>query len=120
MVICVSWPIPYKNPLRKLFFNTGFQFNYGEPFSLSSFYNATYYQNILDGRHNLDDNSLSSEITASESEYKSIDVNATQSTNDMQSTHLLERSIDSKQNDLIGSDLTAAQLYQSIEDNIDE
>lgn len=119
-MICVSWPIPYKNPQRKLFFNTGFQFNYGEPFSLSSFYNATYFQNTLDGRQNLDDNILSSEIFAKSSEHKTVDVNDTQFTNDSQSKRFVERSIDSSQSDLIGSDLTAAQLYQSIEDNIAE
>lgn len=115
MVICVSWPIPYKNPQRKLFFNTGFQFNYAEPFSLSSFYNATYFQNILDGRQNLDDNS---EIVGKNS--KAIDVNSTQSTNDMQSTRIVDRSVDGEPNDLIGSDVTAAQFYRSIEDNIKE
>lgn len=107
-MFCVSWPIPYKNPQRKLFFNTGFQFNYGEPFSPSSFYNATYYQNILDGRHHVDDNFLSTEIFA----------NATKSTNDMQSARFVERSVDSEQSDLTGSDLTASQLYKIIEDNI--
>lgn len=116
-MICVSWPIPYKNPQRKLFFNTGFQFNYGEPFSLSGFYNATYFQNTLDGRQN---NFLSSEIFAKKSEHKTIDVNDTQSTYDLQSKRSVKRNIDSSQSDLIGSDLTAAQLYQSIEDNIEE
>lgn len=120
MVICVSWPIPYKNPQRKLFFNTGFQFNYAEPFSLSSFYNATYYQNILGGRHNLDDNFLSSDFSTKSNEHKAIDVNATQHTDGMQNKRLVERSIGSEQNDLIGSDLTAAQLYHSIEENIKE
>lgn len=120
MVICVSWPIPYKNPLRKLFFNTGFQFNYAEPFALSSFYNATYYQNILNGRHH-HQNFLSSDIFTTEHTPDNEDVNATQqSTNDMHRARFVERSIDSVQSDLIGSDLTAAQLYQIIEDNIRE
>lgn len=119
-MFCVSWPIPYKNPQRKLFFNTGFQFNYAEPFSLSSFYNATYYQNILDGRQNLDENFSASDNDGKSSKHKAIDEQSTQSTNDMQSTRIVNRSVDSERNDLIGSDVTAAQLYRSIEDNIKE
>lgn len=120
-MICVSWPIPYKNPLRKLFFNTGFQFNYAEPFSLSSFYNATYYQNILDGRrHHVVDNFSSSDIFTKTSEHTVTDGNDTQSTNDKRSKRFVERSIDSEQNDLAGSDLAAAQLYLIIEDIVRE
>lgn len=103
-MICVSWPIPYKNPLRKLFFNTGFQFNYGEPFSLSSFYNATYFQNSFSGRNHFSNSGTSSK--------PDID--------DKQTGRFVERSVDSEQNDLIGDDLTASQLYESIENNIEE
>lgn len=85
-----------------MFFNTGFQFNYAEPFSLSSFYNATYFQNILDGRQNLDNNVLSAKVE------------------NVNRSNTVERSIESGRNDLIGSDVTAAQLYRSIEDNIKE
>lgn len=123
-MICVSWPIPYKNPQRKLFFNTGFQFNYGEPFSLSSFYNATYFQNIFDGRHHhLDDDFLSSKMppVQDNGEHKATNTNVTQPIDDdKQSERFVERSVDSMQNDLISSDLTAAQLYESIENNIRE
>lgn len=84
----VSWPIPYKNPLRKLFFNVGFQFNYGEPFALSNFYNATYFPNALSGR-----------------EIKSNDGDN-------------EGRVLSNTNELMGRDLTAAQLYESIENNL--
>lgn len=103
-----------------MFFNTGFQFNYAEPFSLSSFYNATYFQNILDGRQNLGEKFSSSEIVQKNSKHEAMDDSSTQSTNDMQSTRIADRSVDSKRNSLIGSDVTAAQLYRSIEDNIKE
>lgn len=86
----VSWPIPYKNPLRKLFFNVGFQFNYGEPFDLSNFYNATYFPNAFSGR----------KIDSNDGDDKGRGF--------------------SNANELKGSDLTAAQLYESIENNLFE
>lgn len=121
-MICVSWPIPYKNPLRKLFFNTGFQFNYGEPFSLSSFYNATYFQNNFDGRHRSDNNVLFSGISSiKDKKHKATNFNGTQpNIDDKQNRHFVERSGDSEENNIIGSDLTAAQLYESIENSIKE
>lgn len=81
----VSWPIPYKNPLRKLFFNVGFQFNYGEPFDLSNFYNATYFPKTFNGR----------EIDPNDGDIESRGFSNTK--------------------ELKGGDLTAAQLYESIE-----
>lgn len=102
-MIAVSWPIPYKNPLRKLFFNIGFQFNYGEPFRLSSFYNATYFQNPFTDRKletNTDD-----ELTTENSNVDEL--------------HEQSRGF-GETNERKGSDLTAAQLYESIENNIFE
>ncbi|XP_031636176.1 uncharacterized protein LOC116349062 [Contarinia nasturtii] len=98
VVCCVSWPIPYKNPLRKLFFNVGFQFNYNEPFALSNFYNATYYQNIFNSR-----------------DFKG----SPSTTNNDTDNRMQSRSIDGSSN-LVGKDLTAAEFYESIEDNFVE
>lgn len=110
---CVSWPIPYKNPLRKLFFNLGFQFNYAEPFRPSNFYNATYFQNPFGGSRDLKDSLLPT---------NSAEVN---STVDVLTTEIDQSSRDESRsfygsNELVGSDLTAAQLYESIENNIAE
>lgn len=98
VVCCVSWPIPYKNPLRKLFFNVGFQFNYGEPFRPSNFYNATYFQNPFGGSRDLKDETSNSTAAESVGEPRSLDGS----------------------NEIVGSDLTAGQLYESIEDNFKE
>lgn len=100
VVIAVSWPIPYKNPLRKLFFNLGFQFNYNEPFAASNFYNPTYYQNIFNSR-----------------DLKESPGNFTEENNS--NDRVSSRSIDGAKS-LVGKDLTAAQFYESIEDNFAE
>lgn len=86
--------------MRKLFFNVGFQFNYGEPFRPSNFYNATYFQNPFGGSRDLRDQHTNSTeiINSSEGESRSFDGS----------------------NDLLGSDLTAGQLYESFENNIAE
>lgn len=81
--------------MRKLFFNVGFQFNYGEPFRPSNFYNATYFQNPFGGSRDFKDETSNS--TGAES----------------------ARSLDGS-NEIVGSDLTAGQLYESIEDNFKE
>lgn len=121
VVCCVSSPIPYKNPLRKLFFNVGFQFNYGEPFALANFYNATYYQNIFNGR-DFKDSHFSSADNSTENNDQHLLYNATNDgttvVNDVKD-HMKSRSIDGS-NDLVGKDLTATQLYESIEDNFVE
>lgn len=117
VVFGVSWPIPYKNPQRKLFFNSCFQVNYAEPFSLSSFYNATYFQNIYDARHHLNDKS---EIFTKNTEHTADNSNATPAIDDTQSERIVERDVETEQSGLIGSDLTAAQLYESIENNFRE
>lgn len=83
-----------------------FQFNYAEPFSMSSFYNATYFQNIYDSRHHSNEKS---ERFATNSEV-----------NHTQGAGIVERSIESEQNGLTGKDLTAAQLYESIEKKFNE
>lgn len=113
-VVCaISWPIPYKNPMRKLFFNVGFQFNYNEPFSPANFYNATYFQNIFNGRELRGESDSSDNVTmANNINEDSID--------DVNKKDVKSRSLDEDQNQLVGRDLTAAQLYESIEDNFSE
>lgn len=128
VVFCVSWPIPYKNPLRKLFFNIGFQFNYAEPFALANFYNATYFQNIFNSRDlKMDTNvPLYTEFNENngKSPFNAMNAVITEDTISSSSTvdnlaHVESRGIGGS-NDLVGSDLTAAQLYDSIEDNFME
>ncbi|XP_055315391.1 uncharacterized protein LOC129575584 [Sitodiplosis mosellana] len=118
VVCCVSWPIPYKNPLRKLFFNVGFQFNYGEPFALSNFYNATYYQNIFNSRdfhngHSPNSSTENAHYNDGTTEYSTLD---TTTDGNMVNGRVESRSIDG----LVGKDVSAAQLYESIEDNFVE
>lgn len=117
VVCCVSWPIPYKNPLRKLFFNVGFQFNFAEPFTLSNFYNTTYYNNIFNSR-NFDDASSSS-CNSTECANASMDPDNAALLESLKDGRVEPRSIGDS-NDLVGSDLTAGQLYASIEDNFME
>lgn len=93
--------------MRKLFFNVGFQFNYGEPFALRSFYNATYFQNIFSSR---DFKNVTTE--------DSISGNATNKYDDG-GGRVESRSIDGS-NGLVGKDVSAAELYESIEDNFVE
>lgn len=90
--------------MRKLFFNIGFQFNYGEPFNLSSFYNATYFQNPFTNRKMNVENESNGSTEKNEATSESIDASA--------------RSITS--NNLIGSDVTAGDLYEGIEQNLFE
>lgn len=111
VVVAVSWPIPYKNPLRKLFFNIGFQFNYGEPFNLSSFYNATYFQNPFTNRKMNTENESTADLNGSTEK----NVATSESIDDF---HASARSTAS--NDLIGSDVTAGELYEGIEQNLFE
>lgn len=100
--------------MRKLFFQLGFQFNYGEPFALSNFYNATYFQNIFNSR-DLKGERASTQMNSN---------NAVTGRNDNQ-THINGGRMESRSfregtDELVGSDLTAAQLYESIEDNFME
>lgn len=125
VVFAVSWPIPYKNPMRKLFFNIGFQFNYGEPFALSSFYNATYFQNPFENRA-ADSSPMHDENSENEpedkTEYSTIANEAETTTEAFRETtkHSRNGYQRSFQNgkDKFNSDLTAAQLYESIEHNL--
>lgn len=112
-----------------MFFNIGFQFNYGEPFALANFYNATYYQNIFNSRE------FKAHDSASLDNRTEIDRNLLLNpTNDGQTEDIISkmtkeqsdikgqkesRSIDGS-DDLVGKDVTAAQLYESIEDNFVE
>lgn len=137
VVFAVSWPIPYKNPMRKLFFNIGFQFNYMEPFRLSSFYNATYFQNPFDNRE-LKSNEFESKepenvvetstLAASNNAGISTEVGSFDGVNQ---TSRVPKSVNVRiredrypfestnhNNELIGRDLTAAQLYEGIEEHL--
>lgn len=156
VVFAVSWPIPYKNPQRKLFFNIGFQFNYAEPFLPSNFYNPPYIQNAFTNREmNTDELSESTTIdnetdiksnvnffsqgtesinntennttevpkhdeaipadTSSDRESKSKEFKRARNIGDEK--HFLNDQ-SNERNELIGSDITAAQLYEGIEDNL--
>lgn len=94
--------------MRKLFFNVGFQFNYGEPFALRNFYNATYFQNPFGGSRDLKYGNSTDNIESEDT------VSGTN-----RDGRAMSRGFD-ESNDLLGSDLTAAQLYESIEDNFME
>lgn len=155
IVFAVSWPIPYKNPMRKLFFNTGFQFNYAEPFALSNFYKPMYFQDAFTNRelpintNNATDtkstNFNESEVEVSDSDLREVDtasdggvietkmieieapdVTTTETIRNQESEDITEahkakpksRSLNTA--DSIGSDITAGQLYDSIERNLVE
>lgn len=115
--------------MRKLFFNIGFQFNYGEPFALTNFSNATYYQNIFNSREFKANDSASLENRTEIDRNLLLDPTNDGQTEDIISKttnehsdikgHKESRSIDGS-NDLVGKDVTAAQLYESIEDNFVE
>lgn len=110
--------------MRKLFFNVGFQFNYGEPFALRSFYNATYFQNIFSGRDFKNGHSLNSSTKIDDHmQYNDV---TTEDSISGTATHKYDsggrvesRSIDGS-NGLVGKDVSAAELYESIEDNFVE
>lgn len=133
VVIAVSWPIPYKNPLRKLFFNIGFQFNYNEPFQLSSFYNATYFQNPFSNR-DLRPNDMESDKQENIVETSTLHAqipSTVDSLDAVNETIRMPKAISGRSNGfrypaehinddnrLIGTDLTAAQLYEGIEEHL--
>lgn len=104
--------------MRKLFFNIGFQFNYGEPFRPSNFYNATYYQNIFNGRDFKGEHpsqQIDGENDVATEDAKTQTITESSGIDDSAQSRNIHKS-----NDLIGTDLTAAQLYESIEDNFAE
>lgn len=105
--------------MRKLFFNVGFQFNYAQPFALSNFYNATYYQNIFNSRDFKGENHRLSQINTANGDILQNNTFLDPSDSFVEE-HMQSRSIAEEQNELVGSDLTAAQLYSSIEDNFIE
>lgn len=97
--------------MRKLFFNAGFQFNFGEPFNLTSFYNATYFQNPFNSRSNVEGDNYGKAVG--------------NTTEHMDSTTLKPNILNGEtrgysESTIKGSDLTAAQLYESIEKNLIE
>lgn len=104
--------------MRKLFFQLGFQFNYGEPFALSNFYNATYFQNIFNSR-DLKGERASTQMNSNNAVTGRND-NQTQSFEHINGGRMESRSFGEGTDELVGSDLTAAQLYESIEDNFME
>lgn len=137
VVIAVSWPIPYKNPMRKLFFNIGFQFNYNEPFRLSSFYNATYFKNPFNNRNfksneaapevqendvgtsiqdAMDDRHISDSFDAIRADNETVRTSKSISTRSSEQRYPYEHT--NHNNELIGADLTAAQLYEGIEEHL--
>lgn len=73
---------------------------------MSSFYNATYFQNVFNSR---DFKDVHSDEVATES---SVAQTITKSNGQSRSIN--------EPIDLIGTDVTAAQLYESIEDNFAE
>lgn len=113
--------------MRKLFFNIGFQFNYGEPFNLQAFYNATYWKNPFENR--AADSAPSMQI-GDDNENAETTTEFWSTTNEAETTTELFMGNDERQsraaiggqydggNTLVAKDLTAAQLYQSIERNI--
>lgn len=124
--------------MRKLFFNIGFQFNYNEPFQLSSFYNATYFQNPFSKR-DFKANEMDTTVRDNDIQTSTLDAmnnNQISTTvdlhNDVSSeTIRLPKSIDTRSseeshkfeqtnggNQLIGADLTAAQLYEGVEEHL--
>lgn len=134
----MSWPIPYKNPLRKLFFNIGFQFNYQEPFQLSSFYKPSNFQNAFGTRNFDQSNGTNAAETQEDNTTGTVDMQSgnvttlailetdehnetmaatqriqTRSSNDMHTNGYADRD-----GELIGKDLTAAQFYESVEDHL--
>lgn len=113
VVVAVSWPIPYKNPLRKLFFNVGFQFNYGEPFRASSFYNATYFS-LEDTKRSAAEIDRNDETTEHEVG------NTTETISTGKESNKIRREISNSKEPLMGKDLTAGQLYDAIEINLIE
>lgn len=110
--------------MRKLFFNVGFQFNYGEPFALTNFYKAPYFQNIFNSRDLNDENSdkFNNSMHIDDKLQFSDEDDTTENTTTEQNeseNYAESRSMDGS-NELAGKDLTAAQLYESIEDNFSE
>lgn len=102
VVIAVSWPIPFPHPDRKIFFNIGFQFNYAEPFRPSSFYQPTYWPL---GRSATEGDSADNGTTAE-----------SQSGGEKSARSL---SVEDQHPELRGRDLTAGELYKSIEGNLE-
>lgn len=116
--------------MRKLFFNVGFQFNYAEPFALTNFYKAPYFQNIFNSRDfkakQLDKFNNSLHVD----DKLQFDEKNDDTTEDAKSETITKpnefegraesRSFHQGSNELAGRDLTAAQLYESIEDNFAE
>lgn len=119
--------------MRKLFFNIGFQFNYNEPFQLSSFYNATYFQNPFSNR-DLKTNEMGSEVQNNGVGTSTLDAEIPTTVDSLSASNetiripkaISARSSESSypsgqinnNNELIGTDLTAAQLYEGIEEHL--
>lgn len=90
--------------MRKLFFNVGFQFNFGEPFRLSSFYNPMYFP-LNNKRSNDGNNEIE---TQQHNVTKIIDKRERKSLPDFEIDHHLK-----------GKDITAGDFYDSLEDNLE-
>lgn len=119
--------------MRKLFFNIGFQFNYNEPFQLSSFYNATYFQNPFSNR-DLKTNEMGSAVRENGVDASTPDAQIPTTVDSLSASNgtirmpkaISARSSESSHsagqiddnNELIGTDLTAAQLYEGIEEHL--
>lgn len=93
VVCCISWPIPFKDPQRKIFFNIGFQSNYGLPFRLSSFYNPPFFP---------PNNKRSNEGSGHPNATDEAKVRERKSATDSVS----------------GRDVSAGEFYESVEENI--
>lgn len=93
VVCCVSWPIPFKDPQRKLFFNIGFQSNYGLPFQLSTFTSPPFFP---------PNNKRSNEGSDQPNATEEAKVRERKSATDTAS----------------GRDVSAGEFYESIEENI--
>lgn len=127
-----------------MFFNSGFQFNYNEPYAPSNFYKPAYFEDAFTGSRDFPSNSNSSTETQSsdsnspdngrnadvkETEIETIE---TTTTNDEEviestdppvfggSTARKPRNHDINSNELTGSDVSAGQLYESIERHLVE
>lgn len=115
ITVAISWPIPYKNPARKIFWNIGFQFNYNEPFLPSNFYRPPFFQNPFTGaRSQADQSQLNDTIIADFSnETTTMHTDAMR----MSDEHAIQARDVARQ--ITGRDVTAGELYNSIEDHME-
>lgn len=125
MTVAVSWPIPYKSPDRKIFFNTGFQFNYGEPFLPSNFYRPTYFQSAFSRSiddpelNKVDGSNATRTVSGNQTEIQNSTLAENERKDKLLGNHAEGRLHVREAKEIVGQDLTAGELYNGIEENIE-